>query len=82
MFTILLTKQIQNLLPFLLAFAAGAMVFVIIEELVPESSGGEDSDMGTIGFAVGFTIMMILDVALGNFFSRGFFFVQAAIYCI
>ena len=64
-FTILLTKQIQNLLPFLLAFAAGAMVFVIIEELVPESSGGEDSDMGTIGFAVGFTIMMILDVALG-----------------
>lgn len=64
-FTILLTSQIQSLLPGLLAFAAGAMVFVIIEELVPESSRGEDSDMGTIGFAAGFTFMMILDVALG-----------------
>lgn len=63
--TILLVHQIQGLLPWLLAFAAGAMVFVIVEELVPESSGGKDSDMGTIGFALGFVLMMILDVTLG-----------------
>ena len=64
--TILLTKQIEELLSYLLAFAAGAMVYVIVEELVPESSGGEDSDMGTIGFAVGFVIMMVLDVVFGG----------------
>ncbi len=63
--TILLTKQMTSCLPYLLSFAAGSMVYVIVEELVPESSGGEDSDMGTIGFAMGFVIMMILDVALG-----------------
>ncbi len=63
--TILLTKQISSCLAYLLAFAAGAMVYVIVEELVPESSGGKDSDIGTIGFAIGFVIMMILDVALG-----------------
>lgn len=64
--TILLARQVQNLLAYLLAFAAGAMVYVIVEELVPESSGGKDSDMGTIGFAIGFSIMMILDVAFGG----------------
>lgn len=64
--TILLTKQIQSMLSYLLAFAAGAMVYVIVEELVPESSGGENSDMGTIGFAVGFIIMMVMDVAFGG----------------
>lgn len=64
--TILLTKQVENLLSYLLAFAAGAMVYVIVEELVPESSGGENSDMGTIGFAIGFVIMMIMDVAFGS----------------
>lgn len=64
--TMIVTKQIQNMLAYLLAFAAGAMIYVIVEELVPESSGGENSDMGTIGFAVGFVIMMILDVAFGG----------------
>lgn len=66
LFTLLLTKQIQSMLSYLLAFAAGAMVYVIVEELVPESSGGENSDMGTIGFAVGFIIMMVMDVAFGG----------------
>lgn len=61
--TILLTKQIESLLAYLLAFAAGAMVYVIVEELVPESSGNGSSDMGTIGFAIGFAMMMVLDVA-------------------
>lgn len=64
--TMILTKQVQNMLAYLLAFAAGAMVYVIVEELVPESSGGENSDMGTIGFAVGFVLMMIMDVAFGG----------------
>ena len=49
----------------MLAFAAGAMIYVVVEELIPESAQGEHSDMGTMGFAVGFLIMMILDVALG-----------------
>lgn len=64
--TMLLTKQIQSMLAYLLAFAAGAMVYVIVEELVPESSGGENSDMGTVGFAAGFMIMMVMDVAFGG----------------
>ena len=64
--TILLTKQIESLLAYLLAFAAGAMVYVIVEELVPVSSGSENSDMGTIGFAIGFAVMMVLDVAFGG----------------
>ena len=63
--TILLTRQIEQLLAFLLAFAAGAMVYVIVEELVPESSGCQASGKGTIGFAVGFVLMMTLDVAFG-----------------
>ena len=51
-------------MPYLLSFAAGAMIYVVVEELIPESSSGEHSDIGTIGFAIGFVIMMILDVAL------------------
>lgn len=63
--TILLAEQIVSILPFLLAFAAGAMIYVVVEELVPESQAGEHSNIGTVGVAVGFVIMMILDVALG-----------------
>lgn len=63
--TILLTSYVVPLLPYLLSFAAGAMVYVVVEELIPESSQGEHSNIGTIGFAIGFLIMMTLDVALG-----------------
>ena len=62
--TILITGVIEKALPFLLAFAAGAMLFVVVEELIPEASGDGDSDGATLGFAAGFLIMMILDVAL------------------
>lgn len=63
--TILLSEVLTPILPYLLAFAAGAMIYVVVEELIPESAEGEHSNMGTIGFAAGFVIMMILDVALG-----------------
>ena len=63
--TILLANQIVPLLPYLLSFAAGAMLYVVVEELIPEMSEGEHSNIGTIFFAVGFTLMMMLDVALG-----------------
>ena len=63
--TILLTNAIVPILPYLLAFAAGAMMYVVVEELIPESQEGEHSNIGTIGVAIGFVIMMILDVALG-----------------
>ena len=63
--TILLTNAIVPILPYLLSFAAGAMIYVVVEELIPESQAGEHSNIGTIGVAIGFTIMMILDVALG-----------------
>ncbi len=63
--TILLFGLINPMLPYLLAFAAGAMIYVVVEELIPEASQGEHSNIGTIGFAVGFVLMMILDVALG-----------------
>lgn len=63
--TIWLAQFIEPVLPYLLAFAAGAMLYVVVEELIPEASEGEHSNIGTIGFAVGFVIMMILDVALG-----------------
>lgn len=63
--TLLLTAYIEPLLPYFLAFAAGAMIYVVVEELIPESAQGEHSDLGTFGFAVGFIIMMVLDVALG-----------------
>lgn len=62
---ILLASQISGVLPYLLAFAAGAMIYVVVEELIPEASEGEHSNTATIGFAVGFAVMMALDVALG-----------------
>lgn len=62
---ILLFEHISPLLPYLLAFSAGAMLYVVVEELVPETQRGEHSNIGTIAFAIGFIIMMILDVALG-----------------
>ncbi len=63
--TIILSNAITSILPYLLAFAAGAMMYVVIEELIPESQEGKHSNIGTIGVALGFVIMMILDVALG-----------------
>lgn len=63
--TILFTNTVVSILPYLLAFAAGAMIYVVVEELIPESQSGEHSNIGTIGVAIGFVIMMILDVALG-----------------
>ncbi len=63
--TIALFEILDPLLPYLLAFAAGAMLYVVVEELIPESAEGSHSNIGTIGFAFGFVVMMILDVALG-----------------
>ena len=63
--TILLASLVVPLLPYLLSFAAGAMLYVVVEELIPEMSEGEHSNLGTIFFAVGFSLMMVLDVALG-----------------
>ncbi|MCD8015790.1 MAG: ZIP family metal transporter [Lachnospiraceae bacterium] len=63
--TILLSGFVTPLLPYLLSFAAGAMLYVVVEELIPEASAGEHSNLGTVGFAVGFALMMVLDVALG-----------------
>lgn len=63
--TILAADLIVPALPYFLSFAAGAMIYVVVEELIPEMSQGKHSDIGTLSFAVGFTIMMILDVALG-----------------
>ena len=63
--TILLTNIVVPILPYLLAFAAGAMIYVVVEELIPESQAGNHSNIGTIGVAIGFVLMMILDVALG-----------------
>lgn len=63
--TILLTGLVVPLLPYLLSFAAGAMIYVVVEELIPEAQCGEHSNISTIGVAAGFTLMMILDVALG-----------------
>ncbi len=63
--TIMLTSAVEVILPYLLSFAAGAMIYVVVEELIPESQSGEHSNIGTIGVAIGFAIMMILDVALG-----------------
>ncbi len=63
--TIALTSFAVPILPYFLSFAAGAMIYVVVEELIPEAQNGEHSNIGTIGVAIGFVIMMILDVALG-----------------
>ena len=63
--TILASTIVKTALPYLLSFAAGAMIYVVIEELVPEMSRGKHSNLGTICFALGFTLMMALDIALG-----------------
>ena len=63
--TILAASVIVPALPYLLSFAAGAMMYVVVEELIPEMSQGEHSNIGTVFFAVGFSLMMVLDVALG-----------------
>jgi len=63
--TILLTSFVTPILPYLLAFAAGAMLYVVVDELIPDAQAGEHSNIVIIGFGVGFVLMMILDVALG-----------------
>ena len=63
--TILAARRIVPALPYFLSFAAGAMLYVVVEELIPEMSAGKHSNIGTVFFAFGFSVMMILDVALG-----------------
>ena len=63
--TVLLTNIVVPILPYLLAFAAGAMIFVVVEELMPEMHSGKKSMLGVIGVTIGFAVMMILDIALG-----------------
>ncbi|WP_077597973.1 ZIP family metal transporter [Olsenella urininfantis] len=63
--TIIAARSVTPLLPYLLSFAAGAMIYVVVEELIPEMSEGEHSNVGVLMFALGFTLMMALDVALG-----------------
>ncbi|MEG0902461.1 MAG: ZIP family metal transporter, partial [Clostridia bacterium] len=63
--TIVLTAQLTPILPYILSFAAGAMIYVVVEELIPQAQAGEHSNLGTIGAALGFALMMVLDVALG-----------------
>ncbi len=60
-----LVSQVVNILPYALSFAAGAMIYVVVEELIPESQTGNETDLSTIGAMIGFAIMMLLDVALG-----------------
>ena len=61
----LLASLLTPVLPYLLAFAAGAMLYVVVEELIPEASNGQHSNLSTIGFALGFVLMMVLDVVMG-----------------
>lgn len=63
--TILLASFVEPVLPYMLSFAAGAMLYVVVEELIPESAEGSHSNLATVGFAAGFVLMMILDVAMG-----------------
>lgn len=60
-----LTSWLVPVMPYMLSFAAGAMLYVVVEELIPEASEGQHSNLGTIGFAIGFVLMMVLDVVLG-----------------
>ena len=62
---ILLASLLTPILPYMMAFAAGAMIYVVVEELIPGASSGEHSNLSTIGFAIGFVLMMVLDVVLG-----------------
>ena len=62
---LLLATSVLGIMPYMLAFAAGAMLYVVVEELVPEYSQGKHSNIGTVGFAMGFALMMVLDVVLG-----------------
>ena len=62
---LVLASAVLGIMPFMLAFAAGAMLDVVVEELVPEYSQGKHSNIGTVGFALGFALMMVLDVVLG-----------------
>ncbi len=63
--TIMLASMVIPILPYLLAFSAGAMMYVVVEELIPETQQGKHSNIGTIGFSLGFLLMMVLDVVLG-----------------
>ena len=63
--TTMLALAVTPMMPYLLAFAAGAMLYVVVEELVPEASQGEHSNIATVGFALGFALMMVLDVLMG-----------------
>ena len=65
MLTVLAAGLLQPVMPWLLSFAAGAMVYVVVEELIPEAHLGEHSNVGTLGVMAGFLLMMVLDVALG-----------------
>ena len=65
MLTVLLSSLLVPAMPYLLSFAAGAMMYVVVEELIPEMSAGEHSNTGVVMFALGFMLMMALDVALG-----------------
>ncbi len=63
--TVLLINIVVPILPYLLSFAAGAMIFVVVEELIPEIQEGKKSSLGIIGVTIGFIVMMVLDIVLG-----------------